>query len=246
MKFPIPSLLLTALLLGAGLHPARAQRGSKKPKTAAAVATREAVLSGRSQPLFGGLSAVQAEQALGPTTVASLAGSFASRAEASLFFSRKGYEYLAENQRDTAAYRFNLAWVLDPNNAEAYHGLGVVASSAPSPEQSIELLEKGLALAPTNSPLLADLGTSYLIRYEQEKKKKDLKTGTELLQKATTQDPANAAAWQQLARAYYYQEQYAEAWKAVHQGQSTSIASVDFSLIADLLTKMPDPQGTFK
>ncbi|WP_019946859.1 tetratricopeptide repeat protein [Hymenobacter aerophilus] len=245
MKLSISSLLLTALLLGAGLQPALAQRGSKAAKNAAG-ATREAVLTSRSQPLFGGLSAVQAEQALGAATVDGLAGSFPSRAEASQFFSRKGYEYLAESQRDTAAYRFNLAWVLDPNNAEAYHGLGVVASANPTPEQSIELLEKGLALAPTNSSLLADLGTSYLIRYEQGKKKKDLKTGTELLQKATTQDATNAGAWQQLARAYYYQEQYAQAWDAVHKGQITSISSVDFSLIADLLTHLPDPQGKFK
>ncbi|RFP66821.1 hypothetical protein D0N36_01670 [Hymenobacter lapidiphilus] len=245
MKLPIPFFLLTALLLGAGLQPALAQRGGKAAKTATAD-TREAVLGSRSQPLFGGLSAVQAEQALGPATVAGLAGSFPSRAEASQFFSRKGYEYLVENQRDTAAYRFNLAWVLDPTNANAYHGLGVIASSNSTPEQSIELLEKGLTLAPTNSPLLSDLGTSYLIRYEQGKKKKDLKTGTELLLKATTQDATNADAWQQLARAYYYQEQYAQAWEAVHKGQNTSIASVDFNLIADLLTHLPDPKGTYK
>ncbi|WP_092739714.1 tetratricopeptide repeat protein [Hymenobacter psychrophilus] len=236
---------MTALLLGAGLQPALAQRGGKAAKNAAG-ATREAVLSSRSQPLFGGLSAVQAEQALGPATVAGLAGSFASRAEASQFFSNKGYEYLVESQRDTAAYRFNLAWVLDPNNSEAYHGLAIVASSNPSPEQSIQLLEKGLVLDPTSSPLLSDLGSSYLIRYEQGKKKKDLKTGTELLQKATTQDPANAAAWQQLGRAYYYQEQYAQAWEAVHKGQGTSISSVDFGLISDLLTHLPDPKGTYK
>lgn len=246
MKLPISSFfLLTALLLGTGLPPALAQRGGKAAKKAAG-ATREAVLSSRSQPLFGGLSAEQAEQALGPATVAGLAGSFASRAEASRFFSNKGYEYLTESQRDTAAYRFNLAWVLDPSNAEAYHGLGVITSSNPAPEQSIELLEKGLALAPANAPLLADLGTSYLIRFEQNKKKKDLKTGTELLQKATTQDPAYSSAWQQLARAYYYQEQYAQAWEAVHKGQSTSIASVDFSLISDLLAHLPDPKGTYK
>ncbi|MBT2558175.1 hypothetical protein J7E24_10300 [Hymenobacter sp. ISL-91] len=245
MKFPIPFFLLTALLLGAELSPAQAQRAGKAAKAATADA-REAVLGSRNQPMFGGLSAVQAEQALGPATVAGLAGSFPSRAEASQFFSRKGYEYLLENQRDTAAYRFNLAWVLDPNNANAYHGLGVLASSNPTPEQSIELLEKGLALAPTNSQLLSDLGTSYLIRYEQNKKKKDLKTGTELLQKATTQDSTNANAWQQLARAYYYQEQYAQAWEAVHKGQATSIAAVDFGLIADLLAHMPDPKGTYK
>lgn len=248
MKLPISLLLAAGLLLGAGLNPVQAQRRGKKDRTAAAGLTREAVFASRSQPLFGGLSAAQAEQALGPATVAALATSFASRAEASQFFSRTGYNYLVESKSDTAAYRFNLAWVLDPTNAEAYHGLGIVASNGPAPESAIGLLEQGLALAPTSSPLLADLGTSHLLRYEQDKKKgkKDLQTGTELLQKATAQDATNAAAWQQLARAYYYQENYAQAWEAVHKGQSSSLASVDFSLVAELLAHLPDPQGTFK
>ena len=234
-------LLAAALLLGAAA-PVQAQRKSKKAPAEAS----QSWATSRLQPLFGGLTPAQAEQALGSATLGNLAGSFASRAEASRFFSTKGYEYLAENQPDTAAYRFNLAWVLDPANPEAYHGLGIVASSAPTPDQAIGLLRQGLALAPTNSALLSDLGTSYLIRYEQTKKKKDLTTGTEFLQQATTQDAANATAWQQLARAYYYQESYAQAWEAVHKGQNNSLSSVDFALVADLLAKQPDPQGTFK
>ena len=53
-------------------------------------------------------------------------------------------------------------------------------------------------------------------------------------------------AWQQQARGFYYQEKYAEAWAAVHKGQGLSVSSLDFSLISDLLAKLPDPQGTFK
>ncbi|MBT9392011.1 hypothetical protein KLP40_02440 [Hymenobacter sp. NST-14] len=234
-------LLAAALLLGAAA-PAQAQRKAKK----APAETSSSLAEIRLKPLFGGLTPVQAEQALGTATISNLAGSFASRAEASRFFSTKGYEYLAENQPDTAAYRFNLAWVLDPANPNAYHGLGIVASSAPTPDQAIDLLQRGLTLAPDNAFLLADLGTSYLIRYEQGKKKKDLTTGRELLQKATTQDPTNATAWQQLARAHYYQEEYAQAWEAIHKGQSSSLASVDFNLVADLLAKLPDPEGKFK
>ena len=239
MKFTF--LLAAALLVGA-TAPAQAQRKAKKATTEAPASVAEI----RLKPLFGGLTPAQAERALGATTLSNLAGSFTSRAEASRFFSTKGYEYLAENQPDTAAYRFNLAWVLDPANPDAYHGLGIVASSAPTPDQSIDLLKKGLDLAPGNSSLLSDLGTTYLIRYEQGKKKKDLTTGIELLQKATTQDATNAAAWQQLARAYYYQENYGQAWEAVHKGQNNNLSSVDFNLVADLLAKLPDPEGKFK
>ncbi|OWP61492.1 hypothetical protein CDA63_19195 [Hymenobacter amundsenii] len=241
MKLLKLSLLFAVALVGTSLTPAQAQRGAKK----SAVAVTAATIS-RSQPLFGGLTPAQAEQALGAQTITSLAGSFASRAEASQFFSRKGYEYLAESQPDTAAYRFNLAWVLDPANPEAYHGLGIIASSGPNPDATIDLLQQGVNLAPTNSPLLADLGASYLIRYGQAKKKKDLKTGTELLERATTQDAANAGAWQQLAQAYYYQEEYIRAWEAVHKGQNSSLSSVDFTLVAELLAHQPDPRGTFK
>ena len=226
--------------------PAQAQRRSAQAATAAVSASPAAARAARLRPLFGGLTPAQATQLLGAAQLKAIAASFASSAEASAFFSTKGFEYLRDNQPDTAAYRFNLAWLLNPQNAEAYRGLGVVASAQPTPDASIGLLAQGLALAPTSPMLLSDLGTSYLIRYGQAKKKKDLLAGLDLLQRATAADPANAVAWQQLARGFYYQEKYPEAWAAVHKGQVLSVSSLDFGLITDLLAKLPDPQGMFK
>lgn len=234
-------LAATALLLW-GAAPAQAQRKGKTTTSAPEMT----LAARRLQPLFGDLAPAQAEQLVGSTYLNQVAGSFASRAEASRFFTTKGYEYLSESQPDTAAYRFNLAWVLDPKNEEAYRGLGIVASRNPTPDQAISLLTQGLALAPTNTLLLSDLGTSYLIRYEQAKKKKDLTTGIGLLEKATAQDTTNAVAWQQLGRGYYYQEKYDQAWAAVHKAQSTDMSAVDFTLVSDLLARLPDPQGKFK
>ncbi|WP_310394469.1 hypothetical protein [Hymenobacter sp.] len=250
LKFVSPALaaaLLLGLLLAA---PARAQRkGSPNAAanpdgslTTAPVAARPA----RLLPLFGGLTPAQATQLLGEARLKAIAASFASTAEASAFFTTKGFEYLRENQPDTAAYRFNLAWLLNPQNAEAYRGLGIIASAQPSPDAAIGLLTKGLVLAPTSGLLLSDLGASHLIRYGQTKKKKDLTAGLDLLQRATVADPTNAVAWQQLARGLYYQEKYPEAWAAVHKGQALSVSSLDFELISDLQAKLPDPQGTFK
>lgn len=222
--------------------PAHAQQKTKTKTKGAAVATGPA----RLQPLFGGLSAAQAESFLGKAYLDKVVSSFASRAEASRFFSSKGYEYLVEGQQDTATYRFNLAWVLDPKNADAYRGLGVLASRNPTPDESIALLTQGLALAPENALMMSDLGASHLIRYQATQKKKDLTAGIGYLQRSVAADPNNAGAWQQLARAYYFQEEYAKAWEAVHKSRSLSFASVDFDFISELLAKMPDPQGTFK
>lgn len=241
--------LAALLVLGmVAAAPAQAQRKTRAANADGSLtaATAASPRAARLQPLFGGLTAAQATQVIGEAQLKAIAASFASPAEASAFFANKGFEYLSENQPDTATYRFNLAWLLDSNNAEAYRGLGIVASAQPTPDAAIALLGTGLALAPTNSLLLSDLGTSHLIRYGQTKKKKDLTTGLELLQRATTLAPNNATAWQELARGLYYQEKYAEAWAAVHKGQSLSPGSLDFNLVSDLLAKQPDPQGTFK
>jgi tetratricopeptide (TPR) repeat protein len=228
-----------AALVSLAAPSAQAQR---KSKTAPAADGRPA----RLQPLFGGLSAAEATRLLGAGQLEAIAASFASRAEASAFLANKGYEYLGENQPDTAAYRFNLAWLLNPQNADAYRGLGIVASAQPQPDAAIALLTQGLALAPTHSLLLSDLGSSHLIRYSQTNKKKDLNAGVGFLERATAADPGNALAWQQLARGYYHQEKYPQAWEAVHKGRTLSMNSIDFGLIGELLAKQPDPQGTFK
>ena len=251
ISLALAASLLLELLVAA---PAQAQRkGRTTPATNAdgrlTTTTTTAptpVRAARLQPLFGGLSPAQATQIIGEAQLKAIAASFASPAEASAFFTTKGFEYLGENKPDTAAYRFNLAWLLNPPNAEAYRGLGIVASAQPSPDAAIGLLAKGLALAPQNTQLMSDLGASYLIRYGQTKKKKDLAAGFDLLQRATAADPTNANAWQQLARGLYYQEKYPEAWAAIHKGQALSVSSLDFGLISDLQAKLPDPQGMFK
>ena len=94
--------------------------------------------------------------------------------------------------------------------------------------------------------MLADLGSAHLLRYQQTHKKKDLVAGLDLLRRATAADPANAIAWQQLARAYAAQQLYPLAWEALHKGRLLSLTSLDYDLVTDLLAHQPDPQGMFK
>ena len=246
----VSPVLGTFLLLGLLLAtPAQAQRKARQgtaANTDGSLGNPGPPRPARLLPLFGGLTPAQATQLVGEDRLKAIAASFASQDEASAFFTTKGFDYLRENQPDTAIYRLNLAWLLNPQNAEAYRGLGIIASTQPTPDAAIGLLTKGLALAPTSTLLMSDLASTHLIRFGLTKKKKDLTIALDLLQRATTADPTNAVAWQQLGRSLYYQEKYAEAWAAVHKGQSLSVSSLDFGLISDLLAKLPDPQGTFK
>jgi len=232
------------LLLGATLGlPAHAQKAGKSSKALPPPTGPQ-----RLQPLYGGLNPAQAQQFVGPAVLADVDRSFASRPEASKFFSNKGFEYLRENQPDTATVRFNLAWVLDPQNPEPYRGLAVLLSRHPdaSTEAIQALVLKGLAVAPTNTLLLTDAANTLLGRYEQSKKKKDLQQANDYIERALLADATNANAWQTQARIRYYQENYAEAWQAVHKGQNLSLTSLDFQFLSELIAKMPDPENKFK
>ncbi|KAA9333163.1 tetratricopeptide repeat protein [Hymenobacter busanensis] len=234
-------LIYLAAVLGSLLAlPAHAQKTKVKTKGAATTVNRQLAL-------FGGVTPEAAQAFMGEAFLKGIDQNFASRAEASRFFANKGYEYFTEGQPDTARYRFNLAWMLDPQNADAYRGLGLLTSST-ALDESIGLLEKGLAVSAgaTQAVLHSDLGASYLLRYEKTKKSKDLKTALEHLNQAVTLDANNSYAYQQLGRAYYLQGEYAKAWEAVHKGRSHSLQGVDFGFISELVAKMPDPQGVFK
>lgn len=232
--------LLLALLGLALALPAQAQKKGKTPPPPTGPQ--------RLQPLLGGLTPAQAQQAIGAATLADIDRSFASRPEASKFFSGKGFDYLTENQPDTAIVRFNLAWVLDPKNPDTYRGLAVVLSQreATPPEAVQALLLQGLAVAPTDAHLLTDAATTTLGRYEQTKKKKDLAQAQSYVQRALLADANNANAWQTQARVHYYQEDYAGAWTDVHKGQNLNLSSLDFNFVTQLMAKLPDPEGKFR
>ncbi|MFD1871177.1 hypothetical protein [Hymenobacter bucti] len=235
------SAALLTLLSAATCLTAHAQRNKKNAP--AAVASGPARLA----PLYGGASPAQAQALVGPAVLADIDRSFPSRAEASQFFSTKGFQYLLENQPDTAAIRFNLAWALDAKNPDPYRGFAVMLSQRQAPPADVQaLLLQGLAVAPTNAGLLIDAATIVTERYIQTKKKKDLTEAASYAQRAVLADANNANAWQTQARVRYYQEDYAGAWEAIHKGQNLNMSSLDFTLISDLKDKLPDPEGKFR
>ena len=235
------SAALLTLLSAAACLPAHAQRNKKNAATTAPTGPV------RLQPLYGGASPAQAQTIVGATVLADIDRSFPSRTEASQFFSTKGFQYLLENQPDTAAVRFNLAWALDPKNPDPYRGFAVMLSQRQAPATEVQsLLLQGLAVAPTNAYLLTDAATTAADRYAQTKKKKDLTEAASYVQRALLANPNNADAWQTQARIRYEQEDYAGAWEAIHKGQALNMSSLDFNLIGDLKEKLPDPEGKFR
>ena len=171
---------------------------------------------------------------------------FASRIEASGFFADRGWDYVASGQLDTAAHRFNLSWLLNDRNADAYWGLGVVCYQKNNLTDAIRMLRKGLDVADTNVVLMTDLATVEIKQYQQKGQTTDLTEAEQHLQKALTIGPANAGSYQKLSFINFLKTDYDKAWEYFHQARSLDLSVLDLAYLNDLLAKRPDPKGVFK
>ncbi|GAB3778384.1 hypothetical protein GCM10028818_27230 [Spirosoma horti] len=171
---------------------------------------------------------------------------FATRSEASDFFAARGWDYVADGQLDTAAYRFNLSWLLNNRNADAYWGLGVVYYQKNQLPTAIRMLKKGIAMADSNVALITDLATVEIKQY-QIKPEPDLLTEAEnYLQRAVMISPNNASSYQKLSIVYYLKADYMKAWDYFHQTHNLDMSVLDLGYLNELLAKQPDPKKVFK
>ncbi len=172
--------------------------------------------------------------------------SFASREEASTFFATRAWEYVQEGQLDTATYRFNLAYLLNEKNVDAFWGLGVVAFQKQELETAERMLRKGVEIAPENVPLIVDLSTVELRHFFQTNDTTELDESHQLLVHAARLDSTYAPTFYNLALAEYHRDDFAKSWEALHKGRRLNFSLVDFQFIELLRTKLPDPEGFFK
>ncbi|WP_245842496.1 tetratricopeptide repeat protein [Pontibacter ummariensis] len=197
-------------------------------------------------PMFGNKPKTEEQQKKDEKFLTSCDKSFASRQEASKFFVERGWEYLNEGQVDTAMYRFNLAWLLNPDNKDTYWAFGLVTSAQGQNAQAIDLYEKALHYDPKNSVLLSDLSSSYLNLYKEKSKRKTLKKAIRYIDQSLAVDSANAFALYNLSKVKFYQKKYADAWDYLHKSREINMNQIDYAYIMELVAQMPDPKGFFR
>ena len=197
-------------------------------------------------PMFGQQPKAEAQQRQDEKFLSSCDKSFTNRQEASKFFMERGWEYFNEGQADTAMYRFNLAWLLNPDNKDTYWAFGLVTAGKGKQDEAIILYEKALQLDPKNSFLLSDLGASYLAAYKAKEKKKTLKKAEATLSASAAADTSNAYAYYNLSQVKFLEKKYDEAWSYLHKSRTINLTQIDYVYLAELMAKMPDPQGFFK
>ena len=197
-------------------------------------------------PLFGSKKKAEEQMINSTEFLIQCDKSFKDRLDASKFFAERGWEYLNEGLLDTATYRFNLCFLLNQENSDAYWGLGSVSYQKGKFEESTKLLRKGLELSPDNSILMVDIATVQLACYKEKKNCDDIDDAVRLLEKSLQIDGTNANGWLKYSIAEYQLEHYEKAWEYLHKCRMLDIPFVDTAYVQELIVKQVDPMGVFR
>ncbi len=199
-------------------------------------------------PLFGNYEKTETQLVNDELFLSECDREFPNRKEASDFFNKMAWQYLSEGDKGTATYRFNLAWLLNPENFDIYWGLGVIEFQSGNYTNAIELMDKGLALSDgKNYVFMTDLATVYIKKalsnthsiIESSKAK-------ELLNTAIKIQPQYTPAFVQLTIVNLLENNLDAAWESFHKAYELNPAELSREVLAELLSRKEDPKGIFK
>lgn len=88
--------------------------------------------------MYGGNEKSEAQKKADDEFIASLDRQGVSRADGAKLAVRRGWEFFHKSDFPTATQRFNQAWLLDPENGDAYHGFALVTASRRGPAKDVE------------------------------------------------------------------------------------------------------------
>ncbi|MFI4962677.1 MAG: tetratricopeptide repeat protein [Legionellales bacterium] len=163
----------------------------------------EAKKDNRLLPEYGGSPRTKEQQAEDETYIKTATEEMqASRHDGSEQLVVLGFKYLSLGDPRVAMYRFNQAWLLDPNNANVYTGFGTVYFMFQDFKKSIKYYDKGLVLDPKNTNLLTYKARTYLSMYESATDTTAFTKTLPLLKKSYTIDPKNPYTTYMLSRYY--------------------------------------------
>lgn len=199
-------------------------------------------------PLFGGFTKTESQEIDDQMFISDCDKQFKSRSEASAFFSKMGWDYLAEGDKNTAIHRFNLSWLLDNENVETYWGLGVIEFQFANFSNAIKLMNKGLEIpSEPNYVLMADLATVYIkTALNNPNSMIETANARNLLIKSLEIQPKYTPAYMQLTLVNIIENKLDDAWESFHKGYELNTKEVNYEILGELLKRKADPKGVFK
>lgn len=243
--------LLNSPKVATPVAPSRSTESSQEEKVEKVVVVARTAPAGvdiNYLPLFGNYEKTETQLVDDELFLSECDREFATRKEAGDFFNKMAWQYLSEGDKGTATYRFNLAWLLNPENFDIYWGLGVIEFQSGNYSNAIDLMNKGLALSDgKNYVFMTDLATVY-IKKALGNPHSVIENGKarELLNKAITIQPQYTPAFVQLTIVSLLENNLDAAWENFHKAYELNPAELSREVLAELLSRKDDPKGIFK
>jgi tetratricopeptide (TPR) repeat protein len=199
-------------------------------------------------PLFGKYEKTEEQQITDEMFKSDCDKEFSSRKAAGDFFNKMAWQYLSEGDKATAINRFNLSYLLNPDNFDVYWGLGVIEFQDGNFSNAIELMNKGVSLSDgKNYVFMTDLATIY-IKEAMSKPNAviECEKAKELLNGAVKIQPQYTPAFVQLTIVNLLENHLDAAWENFHKAYDLNPAELSKEVLIELLSRKDDPKGIFK
>lgn len=198
-------------------------------------------------PMYGGIPATGRYQEVDRKFIEEVIRLAGSREKASERAVQLGWQHFYKGEHDMAMKRFNQAWLLVPDNPDAFWGFGIVMGSRGKYDESIKMFERSRALAPQNARMLTDFALSVIAKggsgsMSQSERNAAFIQAHALLNEAEALEPMFPLIYANRAILFYLYGEYAAAWHSVDRAQGIAPGAVQEKFLRDLSTKMPRPK----
>ena len=156
-----------------------------------------------------------------------------------------GFELLRTGDMKAAMFRFNQAYLVEPDNAEIYRGYGAFFVALDRSTEAAVNFQAGLALDSTNSRLMTDMAAVFLGEYYDQKASDTARAdqflhgATTLLEHAVKYDPNSTEAAFRLAVCYFQKGDCEQAWRLYDQCEALGGKDLMGTFTGELERKCP-------
>ena len=126
-----------------------------------------------------------------------------SRMKASELLVRLGFNYLYKGDLKTAMYRFNQAWILEPENSNCFWGFGAIYFTFGDYENALKQYDEGLKVDANSSNILTDKATIFMTKYMNNHIDNDFNEALTLFRKSYSISPKNQNTLFKLSVCYF-------------------------------------------
>lgn len=207
----------------------------------------------RLAPAFGGRAKNPEQLASDSTFVAQMLAVNPDRHACAEHLLDLGFGLLRQGNLVHAMYRFNHAYLMEPDNPRIRRGYGAFFVALDRPDEAAAEYQKGLALDTANVPLMLDMASVCLGEYyrykddEPENAERVLNTADILLKRAVALEPENATAGSKYAVSRMLRGECADAWKWYRSSRARDPEAIDAGFPGILKARCPEgsaPDGT--